>query len=86
MQERLRRGSLPSQVLREFHAADGEGAAGCDGWGAEQLARFVHRWVAERREREEVEAAFEAAEYVEVTPAYADCTGRYVEVSFPRAA
>ena len=31
-------------------------------------------------------AAFEAAEYVEVTPAYADCTGRYVEVSFPRAA
>jgi hypothetical protein len=46
------------------------------------LAEVVLRWVVSCRERSEAQAAFASAEYVTITPAFADCTGRYVEVSW----
>jgi len=44
----------------------------------------LQEWVADCREREVVAEAFERAEYVEITPAFADCTGRFVQVGFAR--
>ena len=49
---------------------------------AAALGGVVYEWVAACRAREEAAAAFARAEYVEVTPAFADCTGRYVDVYF----
>ena len=90
VQERLGRGLRAVDVLREFNVSE-EYLAGvslgvspdvCDGWGAESLALVVQEWVATEREREALREAFERAEYVEVTPAFADCTGRFVQVGF----
>ena len=86
VQERLGRGFRAVDVLREFNVSE-EYLAGvspdvCDGWGAERLALVVQEWVATEREREALREAFERAEYVEVTPAFADCTGRFVQVGF----
>jgi hypothetical protein len=120
---RLRGGSTPVEVLREFHvgvdacppslrrffhseatvsttlpaapashgcdgatvsttpASQGHGEVACEG-AVQALAEFLVTWVSSCREREAVRAAFEAAEYVEVTPAFGDCTGRYVDMHF----
>ena len=37
-----------------------------------------------KQTEEEARQAFESAEYVRVTPAFADCTGAYVDVVVPR--
>ena len=82
---RLAGGSTPSAILREFHAEDEHGAtADADSWTVERLAAYLQEWVADCREREVVAEAFERAEYVEITPAFADCTGRFVQVGFAR--
>ena len=67
-------------------AAEGSGAAEAEVGEAalSRLASFLHGWVTRCREREEAASAFAAAEYVEVSPAFADCTGRCVQLSFPR--
>ena len=76
---RLAGGSSPADILREFRV-------GANLWPPDlnlneaELGRFVFDWVRGCREREAVVAAFAEAEYVEVTPAFGDCTGRYVEV------
>ena len=79
---RLARGSSPADVLREFCVSGDAWPAQAESLGAEALAMVVLEWVAACREREAIAAAFARAEYVEVTPAFADCTGRYVDVHF----
>lgn len=49
---------------------------------SELLAKLVLRWVVGCREREEAAASFADAEYVTIKPAFADCTGKFVEVSW----
>jgi hypothetical protein len=71
-------------VLREFGVSDAAWPLPADdeSMSAATLAAFVFEWVAHCREREAAADAFARAEYVEVTPAFADCTGRYVDVHF----
>ena len=83
VRSRLARGSSADDVLREFHVTNAA-------WPRETVSRmseaaiatFLYEWVATCREREEAEAAFARAEFVTVTPAFADSTGRFVDVHF----
>jgi hypothetical protein len=63
-------------------AGEGSGGGGAAALTAGALAEVVLRWVVSCRARSEAHAAFESAEYVTIAPAFADCTGRYVEVSW----
>ena len=85
--ERLGRGSTPVGILREFGAPDDtwpvSGASPTTSEAqAETLGALIFDWVGACREREAAAAAFANAEYVEVTPAFADCTGRFVDIHF----
>jgi len=81
---RLARGVRPSEVLAEFGIDEGHWPAGedCDEWAIDRLARFVADWVATCREQAAIAEEFAAAEYVALTPAFGDCTGRFVDVAF----
>jgi len=85
---RLVRGATAEGVLSEFGVPESEWPArpidlgGAAGLGCGALAEVVLRWVVRCRDREEAEAAFASAEYLTITPAFADCTGRFVEVSW----
>ena len=80
--DRLARGSSPPAVLREFHVDDQAWPNNAESLSSYDLADIIMAWVATCRERAAVQAAFERATYVEVSPAFADCTGRYVDVEF----
>lgn len=84
VRDRLADGTrTPADVLREFCVSDAawpdEVARSGD---VELLGGFLFEWVSTCREREAAEASFARAEYVVVTPAFADSTGRYVDVHF----
>uniref|UniRef100_A0A7S4B3M0 Uncharacterized protein n=1 Tax=Chrysotila carterae TaxID=13221 RepID=A0A7S4B3M0_CHRCT len=53
-----------------------------------EVCDLLLAWVTHCREQEDMSAALEGAEYVEFTPSFADCTGRFVDarvVSFSHA-
>ena len=83
---RMAAGSCASDVFAEFGMRGPEARAAA-GLGVDGCAERVLRWVMQCRaaeEAEEARQAFARAEYVEVTPAFADCTGRFVDVHVPR--
>ena len=69
-------------MLREFNVSDAAWPRGAAEMSDVALAEFVFEWVAAAREREALAQRFAAAEFVSFTPAFADCTGRYVDVHF----
>lgn len=80
---------IPGSELSPSSGSQGRGAAGAGSrrGGAAALtpgalAEVVLRWVVSCRERSEAHEAFASAEYVTISPAFADCTGRYVEISW----
>ena len=81
---RIARGCTPADVLGEFGVDARAWPAGATerAMSEVELGAFIFDWVATSREREMAAEAFARAEYVAVTPAFADCTGRYVDVHF----
>ena len=83
VRSRLAHGSSPDDVLREFNVTEAA-------WPQEALshmsdvalATLLFDWVIACREREDAAEAFARAEFVTVTPAFADSTGRFVDVHF----
>lgn len=72
------------QVLRDFNVPDHVCPATPERLDTSELSSLLLEWVQRCRDEEEAMQAFEAAEYVEVLPSFADCTGRYVDVVVPR--
>ena len=79
---RLAHGSNAEAVLREFNVADAAWPRAAAELSDTALAEFIFEWVAACKEREAAAQRFAAAEFVSITPAFADSTGRYVDVHF----
>lgn len=77
---RLRRGHRPMDVLQEFNVRFD--ACQAESLSDVQLAHVIFDWVQASRNQEAAADAFMQAEYVAITPAFADCTGRWVDVTF----
>ena len=76
-------GNSTESILREFYVDGDTWPRAAETLSTPALGALLLRWVRARREEEEARQAFESAEYVRVTPAFADCTGAYVDVIVP---
>lgn len=82
VRSRLAHGSDTEAVLREFNVSDAAWPRPTTELSDVALAEFIFEWVAACKEREAAAQRFAAAEFVTITPAFADSTGRYVDVHF----